>query len=223
MPNFTIETTYHLPVFRRRTYAADTLDAACRAAIDDYSWDIAEKDFDSSGPVHVTGIWDGAHAAYAGPPLQIPQQFEEPVQRRARHFEILLGLLKMLLDDISAARPPLPDWLARSAWAVARGEAILAGDPDPEEPVDLPKPSHVLVRLQEAGVRDAIAAVLEVDPSFRDLTRGRDRRRGPRRMCFHRHHDGFYRCGRKRRIPGGALGDPVGAQPANVRLILLLP
>lgn len=170
MPDFTIETTYHLPVFRRRIYAADTLDAACGAAIDDDSWDVAEKDFDSSGPVHITGIWDGTYAAYEGPPLQIPQQFDEPVQRRARHFEILLGLLKMLLDDISAARPPLPDWLARSAWAVARGEAILAGDPDPEEPVDLPKSSHVLVRLQDAGVRDAIAAVLEVDPSFRGLT-----------------------------------------------------
>ncbi len=170
MPDFTIETTYHLPVFRHRTYAADTLDAACRAAVDDDSWDIAEKDFDSSGPVHVTGIWDGAHAAHAGPPLQIPQQFDEPAQRRARHFEILLGLLKMLLDDISATRPPSSDWLARSAWAVARGEAILAGDPDPEEPVDLPKPSHVLVSLKEGGVRDAIAAVLEVDPSFKGLT-----------------------------------------------------
>ncbi|WP_216333560.1 hypothetical protein [Rhizobium sp. X9] len=170
MPDFTIETTYLLPVFRHRTYAVDTLDAACRAAIDDDSWDIAEKDFDSSGPVHVTCIWAGAHSAYAGPPLQIPQQFEKPVQRRARHFEILLGLLKMLFDDISATRPPSPDWLARAAWAIARGEAILASDPDPEEPVDAPKPSHVLVGLGEGGVRDAIAAVLEVDPSFRGLT-----------------------------------------------------
>ncbi|OWK24758.1 hypothetical protein AJ87_18710 [Rhizobium yanglingense] len=167
MPDFTIETTYHLPVFRRRTYAADTLDAACRAAIEDDSWDIAEKDFDSSGPIHITGIWNGAHAADAGSPVQIPPQFDEPVQRRARHFEILLGLLKILLDDIRAARPPSLDWLARSAWAIARGEAILAGDPDPEEPVDPPKPSHVLVRLQEDGVRDAITAVLEVDPSFK--------------------------------------------------------
>ncbi|MEZ2129765.1 MULTISPECIES: hypothetical protein [unclassified Sinorhizobium] len=170
MPGFTIETTYHLPVFRHRTYAADTLDAACRAAIEDDGWDIAEKDFDSSGPVHVTGIWDGAHAAYAGPPVPIPQQFNEPVQRRARHFEILLGLLKMLLDDVRAARSPSPDWLARSAWAIARGEAILAGDPDPEEPVDPPKLSHVLVRLQEDRVRDAISAVLDVDSSYRGLT-----------------------------------------------------
>ncbi|MGO7335722.1 hypothetical protein [Rhizobium leguminosarum] len=169
MPDFTIETTYHLPVFRRRTYEAGTLDEACRAAIEDDSWDIAEKDFDSSGAIHITGIWDGAHAAYAGPPIQIPQQFDEPVQRRARHFEILLGLLKILFDDIRAARPPSLDWLARSAWAIARGEAILAGDPDPEEPVDPPKPSHVLVRLQEDRVRDAIRAVLEIDPSFEAL------------------------------------------------------
>ncbi|MGZ2452713.1 MULTISPECIES: hypothetical protein [Rhizobium] len=170
MPDFTIETTYHLPVFRYRTYAADTLDAACRAAIQDDSWDIAEKDFDSSGPIHIIGIWEGAHAAYAGPPLQIPPQFDEPVQRRERHFEILLGLLKILFDDISAARPPSLDWLDRSAWAIARGEAILAGDPDPEEPVDPPRPSHVLVRLQENRVRDAITAVLDADSSFEGLT-----------------------------------------------------
>lgn len=170
MPDFTIETTYHLPVFRHRTYEADTLDEACRAAIEDDSWDIAEKDFDSSGAIHITGIWDGAHAAYAGPPLQIPPQFDEPVQRRAHHFEILLGLLKILFDDIRAARPSSVDWLDRPAWAIARGEAILAGDADPEEPVNLPKPSHVLVTLQENRVRDAITAVLEVDPNFKGLT-----------------------------------------------------
>ncbi|PKA38908.1 hypothetical protein CWR43_35630 [Rhizobium sullae] len=170
MPDFTIETTYHLPVFRHRTYEADTLDEACRAAIEDDSWDIAEKDVDSSGAIHITGIWDGAHAAYAGPPLQIPPQFDEPVQRRARHFEILLGLLKILFDDVRAARSPSLDWFDRSAWAIARGEAILAGDADPEEPVNLPKPSHVLVTLQENRVRDAITAVLEVDPNFKGLT-----------------------------------------------------
>ncbi|MBY5827277.1 hypothetical protein [Rhizobium leguminosarum] len=167
MPDFTIVTTYHLPVFRHRTYQADSLDEACRAAIEDDSWDIAEKDVDSSGAIHITGIWDGAHAAYAGPPIQIPQQFDEPVQRRARHFEILLGLLKILFDDVRATRPPSPDWLARSTWAIARGEAILAGDPDPEEPIDQPQPSHVMVRLQEDRVRDAITAVLEADPSFK--------------------------------------------------------
>ncbi|MBX4893473.1 MULTISPECIES: hypothetical protein [Rhizobium] len=169
MPDFTIETTYHLPVFRHRTYSDDTLEAACRAAIADDDWDNSKKDYDSCGEIHVTGIWDGADTAYARPPIQIPFQFEEAVTRRAYHFEILLGLLKILFDDVRAARPPSLDWLDRSAWAIARGEAILAGDPDPEEPVDPPKPSHVLVRLQEDRVRDAITAVLEVDPSFKTV------------------------------------------------------
>ncbi|AGS25097.1 hypothetical protein [Rhizobium etli] len=165
MPDFTIETTYHLPVFRNRTYSADTLEAACRAAIADDDWDNSKKDYDSCGEIHVTGIWEGADTAYAR--HQIPSQFEEPIIRRAYHFEIPLGLLKILFDDVRVARPPALDWLARSARAIARGEAILAGDPDPEEPVVPPKPSHVLIRLQEDGVRDAITAVLEVDPSFK--------------------------------------------------------
>lgn len=160
MPDFTIETTYHLPVFRHRTYSAETLEAACRAAIADDDWDNSKKDYDSCGEIHVTGIWEGADTAYARPPIQIPSQFEEAVIRRAYHFEILF-------DDVRAARPPALDWLARTARAIARGEAILAGDPDPEEPVDLPKHSHVLIRLQEDGLREAITAVLEVDPSFK--------------------------------------------------------
>jgi hypothetical protein len=170
MPDFTIETTYHLPVFRHRTHSADTLDAACRAAIEDDTWDIAETDFDSSGAIHVTGIWDGAHAAYAGPAIQIPQQFNEPVQRRARHFEILLGLLKILFDDVGAARP------RRSIGSLDLPGRLHEEKPfSPEtrilkKPVNPPKPSHVLVRLQEGGVRDAITAVLEVDPSFKGLT-----------------------------------------------------
>ncbi|OWV71166.1 hypothetical protein ATY77_08460 [Rhizobium sp. R634] len=170
MPDFTIETTYHLPVFRHRTYAAETLEAACRAAIEDDNWEISEKDQDSSREVHVTGVWKGTHAAYTGASIPVPPQFDEAVQRRARHFEILLGLLKIFLDDAHAAREPSLDWLARSAWEIARGEAILAGSPDPDEPVDPPKPVHVLARLQEDRVRDAITAVLEVDHSFGGLS-----------------------------------------------------
>lgn len=170
MPDFTIETTYHLPVFRHRSYSADTVEAACRAAIADDDWDNSKKDYDSCGETHVTGIWDGADTAYAQPPIQIPAQFEEAVIRRAYHFEILLGLLKILFDDVRVARPPSLDWFARSAWAIARGEAILAGEPDPQEPVNPPKPSHVLVWFREDGVRDAITAVLDVDSSFKGLT-----------------------------------------------------
>ncbi|NTI78607.1 hypothetical protein [Rhizobium rhizogenes] len=170
MPDFTIESTYHLPVFRHRTYAADTLGAACRAAVDDDNWDLAEKDYDSSGEVHITGVWEGGNSAYNGPSVPVPSQFDEGVQRRARHFEILLGLLKIFFDDARAARPPSPDWLARSAWEIARGEAILGNAPDPDEPVGPPKATHVLGRLQEEQVRDAIAAVLEVDDNFRALS-----------------------------------------------------
>lgn len=170
MPDFTIETTYHLPVFRHRTYAAATLEAACRAGVDDGNWDLAEKDYDSSGEVHITGVWEGAHSAYTGPSVPVPSQFDEAVQRRARHFEILLGLLKIFFDDAHAARHPSPDWLARSAWEIARGEAILGNAPDPVEPVEPPKRNHILARLQEDQVRNAIAAVLEVDDNFRALS-----------------------------------------------------
>ncbi|CDZ29990.1 hypothetical protein NOJ28_21410 [Neorhizobium galegae] len=170
MPDFTIETTYHRPVFRRRTYAAESLEAACRAAVEDDNWDIAEKDFDSSGEVNITGVWEGVHSAYTGPSIPVPSQFDEAVQRRAHHFEILLGLLKIFFDDAHAARPPSPDWLARSAWEIARGEAILGNAPDPDEPVDPPKANHILARLQEDQVRNAIAAVLEVDDSFGGLS-----------------------------------------------------
>ncbi len=170
MPVHTIETTYTLPVFRHGTYIADTPEAACKAALSDDNWESSKKDYDSSGEIHVTGIWEGDNAAYAGSPITIPSQFEESVQRRARHFEILLGLLKMLFHDVQAGRSPSGDWLAKSSWAIARGEAILAKAADPIEAPDTPKPSHVLARLEEERVRSAIAAVLEVDRDFDGLS-----------------------------------------------------
>ncbi|MFJ1311360.1 hypothetical protein [Agrobacterium sp. P15N1-A] len=170
MPAYTIETTYTLPLFRHGTYIADTPEAACKAALDDDNWESSKKDYDSSGEIHVTGIWEGDNAAYAGSPITVPSHFEESVRRRARHFEILLGLLKMLFHDVQAGRSPSGDWLAKSSWAIARGEAILAKAADPIEAPDTPKPSHVLARLEEERVRSAIAAVLEVDRDFDGLS-----------------------------------------------------
>lgn len=170
MPAYTIETTYTMPIFRHGTYVADTPEAACKVAIGDDNWESAKKDYDSSGEIHVTGIWEGEKAHYAGSSVTIPSQFDEAIQRRAYHFEILLGLLKMMFHDAHAARQPSLEWLAKSAWAIARGEAILAGSPDPDEPVDPPKPSHVLARLHEERVRSAIAAVLDVDHAFEALS-----------------------------------------------------
>lgn len=170
MPAYKIETTYHLPVYRQRIYEAGTLEEACRAAIVDEGWDDGEEDIDISGQTYVSGIWDGSNAAHTGAPIPVPSQFDEVTERRARHFEILLGLLKILFHGAHVAQPPSPDWLARSTWAIARGEAILAGAPDPEDSPDPPKPNHVLARLHEHRVWDAIAAVLDVDRSFEPLS-----------------------------------------------------
>jgi hypothetical protein len=170
MPAYTIETTYTLPIFRHGTYIADTPEAACKAALGDDNWESLKRDYDSSGQIHVTGIWEGENTAYAGLPITIPSQFDEGTQRRAHHFEILLGLLKMLFHDVQVGRSPSVEWQAKSAWAIARGEAILAYAPDPTEPAAAPKPSHVLARLQEERVRSAIAAVLDIDRDFEGIS-----------------------------------------------------
>jgi hypothetical protein len=49
MPTFTIETTYHLPVFRHATEAAEAAEAACRLAIEDNDWSGQREDCESSG------------------------------------------------------------------------------------------------------------------------------------------------------------------------------
>jgi hypothetical protein len=94
MSVFTIETTYRLPIYRHRTYAADTLEEACRAAIQDDDWRFERRDYDNSGEVYVSGAWLGTDMAYHGQVLQVPSHFDEAVQRKAGHFAVLLGLLK---------------------------------------------------------------------------------------------------------------------------------
>lgn len=134
MPTFTIETTYHLPVFRHASYAAETAEAACRLAIEDDDWSAQREDNESPGETYVTGIWEGAEAAYRGPAIPVPRHFGETVQRQAAHFEVLLGLLKMLSSNVRAGRPTPAEWQAKAAWAIARGEAILDGARGPDEP-----------------------------------------------------------------------------------------
>lgn len=116
MPVFTIETTYHLPIYRHRVYAADTLEQACRLAVQDDDWRFERRDYDSSGEVYVSGAWLGPDMAYRGQALPVPSRFDEAVQRKAQHFAVLLGLLKQIAPDHPAARA-----------AIAQGEAILAG------------------------------------------------------------------------------------------------
>lgn len=115
MPAYTIETTYNLPILRHGTYTADMPESACKAAIADDNRESAKKDQDSSGEVHVTDIGAGKNASYTGSSIPVRSRFNDAVQRRARHFEILLGLLKILFHDVHAARPPSRLWFAKSA------------------------------------------------------------------------------------------------------------
>ncbi|WP_256754839.1 hypothetical protein [Mesorhizobium sp. Mes31] len=136
MPQFTIETTYHLPVFRHSIYSADTPEAACRLAFEDNDWSGQREDHESSGESHVTGIWQGADAAYRGQANSVPAHFGEAVQRKAAQFELMLGLLKIIVGDAKARRPTPPGWLGKAEWAIARGEAILMGTSGPDQPED---------------------------------------------------------------------------------------
>lgn len=132
MPIFTIETTYRLPVYRQRSYEAETLEVACALAIADEGWDDEKSDVETSGDTYVTGAWDGRDAAYRGRALSIPSQFSEQVQRKADHFEVLLGLLKVFAHAPDAEPADGPFWRQRLDAAIARAEAILAGEKDPE-------------------------------------------------------------------------------------------
>jgi hypothetical protein len=131
MPLFTIETTYRLPVYRHRTYEAASIDEACRLAIDDDDWSDEKHDHESAGETYVTGIWSGASAAYSGAAQPIPCHCAEIPQRIALHFEVLLGLIKVLADQRGIEKPDRAFWLERAQPAIALAEALLAGERDP--------------------------------------------------------------------------------------------
>jgi hypothetical protein len=127
MPRFTIETPYGLPVYRQRAYDAETLEEACRLAVEDDDWSEQKEDYESSGETYVTRAWPGEDTAYRVTALRLPSQFGEMLQRKADHYETLLGILKVL-----AHTPEAPFWRERADAAIAKAEAILAGAPDPE-------------------------------------------------------------------------------------------
>jgi hypothetical protein len=166
MPAYTVETTYRVPVYRQRTYHAATPAEACRQAIEDDDWSNDKLDYEAAGEAYVTGIWIGADAAYSGETVPVPSHFDETVQRKAAHFEVLFGLLEIVVADQISQRGTDAYWLARANAAVAKAEAILAGARDPDEAVAAPRPSHVLAQLHEERVRDQIAAIIETDPEF---------------------------------------------------------
>ncbi len=170
MPTYTVETTYRVPVYRQRTYDAATPAEACRRAIEDDDWSNDKLDYEAAGETYVTGIWLGADAAYSGETVPVPSHFDETIQREAAHFEVLFGLLKIVVADQISQRGTDPYWLARANAAVAKAEAILADARDPDEPLAPLRPFHVLAQLLEDRVRDQIAAIIETDPEFASLT-----------------------------------------------------
>ncbi len=133
MPQFTIESTFWAPVFRHRTYDAATLEEACQIALRDPDWSEQKEDHECAGETYISGIWRGANAACEAPAVRVPSQFGQSQQRKADHFEALLGMLKVLLNaagpDLTPAK--LAFWGRRAERAIAKAEAILAGDPDP--------------------------------------------------------------------------------------------
>lgn len=170
MPAYTVETTYRVPVYRHRTYHAATPAEACRQAIEDDDWSNDKLDYEAAGETYVTGIWLGADAAYSGDTVPVPSHFDETIQRKAVHFEVLFGLLKIVVADQVAQRRTDAYWLARASAAVAKAEAIIEGARDPNEPVAAPRPVHILAQLQEDRVRDQIVAIVETDAEFAGLT-----------------------------------------------------
>ncbi|MGH6958627.1 MAG: hypothetical protein ACREEW_18330 [Caulobacteraceae bacterium] len=132
MPTFTIESTYRIPIYRQRSYQADTLAKACRLAIEDDDWEGQKEDYESAGETYVTGAWAGDVQPYSVPALLVPTQFDESLQRKAEHFEVLLGLLKIFAH--ASEGDPADDliWRRRANAAIANAEAILAGARDPD-------------------------------------------------------------------------------------------
>ncbi len=131
MPTFTIESARFVPEFRIRVFEAETVEQACRQAVDDPDWSDAKRSLDTPGETHVTGIWDGSTTDLNAPLLAVPSQFLEMLCRKAEHFEVLLGLLKILASDSEEAAQDIRYWRRRSAQAIAKAEAILAGARDP--------------------------------------------------------------------------------------------
>jgi hypothetical protein len=120
MPRFTIETTYRLPVYRQRTYEAETIEQACRLAIEDDDWSGQKQDYDCSGDTYVTGAWPGEDTAYCVTALAVPSHFGEDVQRKADYFETLLSILKVLTHAREGEQLDSRFWRQRAAAAIAK-------------------------------------------------------------------------------------------------------
>lgn len=80
----------------------------------------------------MTGAWPDDVPPYSVPALPIPSHFGETLQRKAEHFEVLLGLLKVFALPSDCGLVDEPFWRQRAHAAIGKAEAILAGARDPD-------------------------------------------------------------------------------------------
>lgn len=125
MPLYTVETTYHLPVYRHRTYEAASADEACKLAIEDDDWSCELADHEKAGQTFVTGIWRGRDAAREGKPVAASGRFGQTVQRKAELFETLVRLLREPTQPMGLSRHDFDSWLLRALAAIAVAEGVL--------------------------------------------------------------------------------------------------
>lgn len=99
MPKFTIESTFRVPHYRHTTYEAATFEEACKMAMEDQDWDHQKADYDSSGPEHITGAWEGEDSAYSGPALAVPAAMADDLTPEQRAAPAMLAALKALFKE----------------------------------------------------------------------------------------------------------------------------
>jgi hypothetical protein len=158
MSVFTIETTYRLPLFRYRTYEAESVEQACRLAVEDDDWDDQKRDYEATGDAYVSGAWRG-DTAYSGRAEAVPSRFDEMSQRKVDHFETLLGLLKIFAHERPLGEADRVFWLPRAQDAVAKAQAILGGANNPGELSSEAPTSYVVGRvINHHGEMDYLCA-----------------------------------------------------------------
>lgn len=131
MPRYTIERMYRLPIYQHRTYHGESVEAACRQALDDDDWNDEKQDYETAGQTYISGIWSGDNSAYKGDAIPILTNFVEAIQRKADHFDALMAVLAYVAQPMGLSRADFEQWLPRAHAALAKAEAIRAGMPDP--------------------------------------------------------------------------------------------
>lgn len=162
MPPYTVETTYRLPVYRQRTYDAATPEEVCRLALEDEGWEDGKEDVETSGETYVTGIWEGEDAAFSGPAVSVPDEFDETVQRKADLFEELVAVLRHPARPMGLSEWEFGHWLPRALAVIGKADAILARRSGAAGP-DHEQRAREIAISEDADAVSASCSGIEVD------------------------------------------------------------